>query len=76
MYARDGLPDRTTRIAVPVLAITGEQDAPPMRCEAVTRALTPLCDQLVVEPLAEVGHYPMQEMPPRTVALLERFLAA
>ncbi len=24
----------------------------------------------------ESGHYPMQEMPPRTVALLERFLSA
>jgi 3-oxoadipate enol-lactonase len=75
MFARDGLPDRSARIAIPVLAITGEQDAPPMRSDAVLRALGPLCDQLVVRPLAESGHYPMQEMPPLTVALVERFLA-
>jgi len=76
MFARDGLPDPTARIRVPVLAITGEQDAPPMRCEAVTRALEPLCDHLVVTALADCGHYPMQEMPPLTVALVERFLGS
>jgi 3-oxoadipate enol-lactonase len=74
MFARDGLPHPTAPIRVPVLAITGEQDAPPMRREAVTLALSPLCDQLVVTPLADAGHYPMQEMPPLTVALVERFL--
>ena len=72
---RDGLPDLTVRITVPVLAITGEEDAPPMRREAVTRALGPLCDQLVVTPLADSGHYPLEEMPPLTVAIVERFLA-
>jgi pimeloyl-ACP methyl ester carboxylesterase len=76
MFARDGLPDPTAPITVPVLAITGEQDAPPMRREAVTRSLGPLCDQLVVTPLADSGHYPMQEMPPLTVALVERFLGS
>ena len=74
MFARDGLPDPCGRIAVPVLAITGEQDAPPMRAEAVRRALAPLCDQLEVRSIAESGHYPMQELPPLTVALVERFL--
>jgi hypothetical protein len=61
-------------VTVPVLAITGEQDAPPMRSEAVTGALGLLCDELVVTPLADSGRYPMQEMPPLTVALIERFL--
>jgi pimeloyl-ACP methyl ester carboxylesterase len=74
MFARDGLPDRTVRVTVPVLAITGEQDAPPMRAEAVTRALSPLCADLVVTPLVDSGHYPMQEMPPLLVTLVERFL--
>ena len=74
MFARDGLRDRTTRIRVPVLAITGEQDAPPMRSEAVSHALTPLCEDLSVVPLLDSGHYPMQEMAPLTVALVERFL--
>jgi 3-oxoadipate enol-lactonase len=75
MFAGDGVPDPTRRVTVPVLAITGEHDAPPMRCEAVTRTLGPLCDHLLVTPLADCGHYPMEEMPPLTVALVERFLA-
>lgn len=74
MFARDGLPDPVTPIVVSVLAVTGEQDAPPMRADAVTRALTPLCAHLTVTPLADSGHYPMQEMPPLTVAIIERFL--
>jgi hypothetical protein len=45
-----------------------------MRGEAVQRNLGPLCADLTVTPLADSGHYPMQEMPPLTVALVERFL--
>jgi 3-oxoadipate enol-lactonase len=74
MFARDGLPDPSARIAIPVLALTGEQDAPPMRREAVTRALAPLCERFELTALADSGHYPMQELPPLTVALVERFL--
>ncbi len=73
MFARDGLPDRTARIACPVLAITGEQDFEPMRAAGIARALAPLCEPTVI-PLADCGHYPMQEMPPLVVAHLERFL--
>ncbi|MEO8698752.1 MAG: alpha/beta hydrolase [Kofleriaceae bacterium] len=76
MFARDGLPTPTAPIAVPVLAITGEQDAPLMRAEPTRQHLTPLCAQLEIAALAESGHYPMQEMPPLTVALVERFLGA
>jgi 3-oxoadipate enol-lactonase len=75
MFARDGLPDPTARIKVPVLAITGEQDVPPLRREPVAQALGPLCEKLTITALADSGHYPMQEMPPLTVALVERFLA-
>ncbi len=76
MFARDGLPDPTARITVPVLAITGEQDLPPMRRAAVEANLAPLCDALAIDALADSGHYPMQELPPLTAALVERFLAA
>jgi pimeloyl-ACP methyl ester carboxylesterase len=75
MFARDGLPTPDARIVAPVLAITGERDVEPMRAEPVTRALSRLCDQLVVVPLADSGHYPMQEMPPLFVAHVERFLS-
>ena len=74
LFARDGMPKPNEPIAVPVLAITGERDVPPMRREAVLNALGPICQQLTVTPLADSGHYPMQEMPPLTVALVERFL--
>jgi 3-oxoadipate enol-lactonase len=75
MFARDGVPQKDARISIPVLAITGEMDAPPMRRDAVLASLGPLCARLEVTALSEVGHYPMQEMPPRTVALVEQFLA-
>jgi pimeloyl-ACP methyl ester carboxylesterase len=74
LFARDGMPNPSAPITVPVLVITGEQDALPMRRDAVLRALGPICAELVVTPLADSGHYPMQEMPPLTVALVERFL--
>lgn len=75
MFARDGLADPRAPIGVPVLAVTGEQDLPPMRHAAVKQNLSPICAELVVTPLADSGHYPMQEMPPLTVALVERFLS-
>ncbi len=46
-----------------------------MRCEAMTKLLTPLCERLIVTPLADCGHYSMQEAPPLLVAIVERFLA-
>jgi pimeloyl-ACP methyl ester carboxylesterase len=76
MFARDGLPDPKASIAVPLLAVTGEQDADIMRREAVTKLLAPLCERLVVTSLADCGHYPMQEAPPLLVTIVERFLAA
>ena len=76
MFARDGLPDPTSRVTVPVLAVTGEQDIEIMRRDAVTQLLSPLCERLVVTPIAECGHYPMQEAPPLLVTILERFLVS
>ncbi len=76
MFARDGVPDPTALVTLPVLAVTGEQDMPPMRRDAILSGLSPVCKNLEVHALLESGHYPMQEMPPRTVALVERFLSA
>jgi pimeloyl-ACP methyl ester carboxylesterase len=74
MFGRRGLPDRSARIASPVLVVTGEMDVEVMRCAAVTAALSPLCENLSVASFAECGHYPMQEAPPRFAAVVERFL--
>ena len=76
MFAQHGLPDPSARITVPVLAVTGEQDVPVMRRDAVTEQLAPICDQLTVTSLADSGHYPMQEAPPLLVATIEQFLGA
>jgi 3-oxoadipate enol-lactonase len=76
MFARRGLPDLVARISCPLLAVTGEQDIEVMRREAVAKCLSPICAQLVVTPLADCGHYPMQEAPPLLVAIVERFLSA
>jgi pimeloyl-ACP methyl ester carboxylesterase len=76
MFGRRGLPDRTTRIARPVLAVTGEEDAPVMRHAAVLGFLSPLCEHLQVVAIAGCGHYPMQETPPWLVTVVERFLFA
>jgi pimeloyl-ACP methyl ester carboxylesterase len=76
MYARDGLPEPYAPIAVPVLALTGEEDSPIMRSAAVREQLTPLCSQLELEAFTQCGHYPMEELPPRTVAVVERFCGA
>jgi 3-oxoadipate enol-lactonase len=74
MFAGRGLPDLATRIACPVLAVTGELDIEPMRSAAVTKLLAPLCGDLEVTPLPSCGHYPMQEAPPLLVGIVERFL--
>jgi pimeloyl-ACP methyl ester carboxylesterase len=63
-------------VSCPVLAITGEQDAPPMRRDAVSRSFAELCPQLTIASISESGHYPMQEAPPLFVATVERFLRA
>jgi pimeloyl-ACP methyl ester carboxylesterase len=76
IYARDGLPTPEAPVRVPVLAITGEEDLPAMRKAASLEYLSPLCKQLEVVGLTQCGHYPMEEMPPLSVSLVERFCAA
>jgi len=73
MFATAGIPEPERRIAIPTLAIAGEHDVPPMQPGAARGSLAPLCDALTVEAI-DAGHYPMQESPPRFVALVQRFL--
>ncbi len=76
MYARDGLPEPTKKITVPLLAITGEQDAPHMREKSVKEFLSPIGEKLDVVSIADSGHYPMQETPALLCAVIQRFLRA
>jgi pimeloyl-ACP methyl ester carboxylesterase len=75
-FGQRGLPDPTRAIEAPVLAIAGEEDAPPMRSTALGPVLAPLCKTLTITPFADCGHYPMQEMPPRFASTVERFILA
>ena len=74
VFGRQGMPDPVTAVEVPVLAVTGEEDAEPMRAAAVRAGLAALCPDLEVVPLLQCGHYPMQEVPVLLAAVLERFL--
>ncbi len=74
MFGVRGLPDTQTKVTCPVLAITGEHDAPPMRREGVARWLEGLCPRSTLVSIAESGHYPMQETPPLFAAAVQRFL--
>lgn len=62
------------RVTVPLLVVTGECDAEPMRSAPVRALFSPLCEQLEVQALAECGHYPMQEAPPLLTTIVQRFL--
>ena len=74
LFARAGLSEPGLRVRQPVLAITGEQDMPPVRKDAITPALAAVCSQLTVTPIADASHYPMQETPALFATILERFL--
>jgi 3-oxoadipate enol-lactonase len=76
MFTRAGVPSPTARVAVPVLAIAGEQDLPPLRGAGVTQHFSGICDQLTVAAINDSAHYPMQETPPLFASLLQQFLAA
>jgi 3-oxoadipate enol-lactonase len=74
MFGGDGLPDPKAILDLPVLAITGEEDLEIMRSAAVSKLLGPIAKNLTVVPFVQCSHFPMQELPPLTVATLERFL--
>src|SRR5208337_4137345 len=76
MFGQDGLPDPKALLNLPVLAITGEEDMEVMRSAAVSKLLGPIAKSLTVVPFGQCSHYPMQELPPLTVATVERFLRA
>lgn len=75
MYARDGLPTPDAPVCVPTLVIAGAEDAPALSAAAARENLTPLCRELTITELTHCGHYPMEELPPLTAALVENFCA-
>jgi 3-oxoadipate enol-lactonase len=76
MFARDGLPNRSARISIPLLAVTGGRDDAIMQRASVLELLGPISDRLLVSEIPSCGHYPMQETPVALIAILERFLGS
>ncbi|MBE1527995.1 pimeloyl-ACP methyl ester carboxylesterase [Sphingopyxis sp. OAS728] len=71
MFARVGLPLGTRPVAAQVVAIVGEVDPNPMmRPAAVGDALAPIQSGARLIPIADAGHYPMQEAPPLFAKLI------
>lgn len=75
LFGRRGLPEPARAIQCPLLAVTGEHDAEPMRRDAAARALRALASALEVVEIPACGHYPMQETPPWFLRIVERFLS-
>lgn len=73
LFARPQLATTRAEVDVPLLAITGADDGEPFRRAAVEPALRAVHAGATVEELP-TGHYPMQEMPPRFAARVERFV--
>jgi pimeloyl-ACP methyl ester carboxylesterase len=76
MFTSAGVPNPSAPVAVPVLAIAGEQDFPGMRSAAVKELFGGICRQLTVAGISDSGHYPMQETPALFASLVQQFLAS
>jgi pimeloyl-ACP methyl ester carboxylesterase len=74
LFARPDLPTTLADVQIPVLAITGADDAPPFTRPAVEAALRAVYPEVVVEVCVSAGHYPMQETPPLFAWMVERFV--
>jgi pimeloyl-ACP methyl ester carboxylesterase len=76
LFARADLPTTRADSRIPVLAITGADDAPHFARAAVEPAIRAVYPDAIVEVCPGAGHYPMQEMPPLFASLVERFVRA
>lgn len=75
MFARTGLPSDNSPAISPVVAITGEVDPNPMmRSAAVRDALHSLSPGAKIVPIADSGHYPMQEVPPLFATIVSQLV--
>jgi len=70
-----GFSERVRGLALPVKVVVGEHD-PSITVETVGRSWQADHPHALVEVAANAGHYPMQEAPLATAALLQRWLAA
>lgn len=70
-----GFSERVRGLDLPVKVVVGEHD-PSITAETVARSWQLDHPKAVVEVAANCGHYPMQEAPVATAALLQRWLTA
>jgi esterase len=70
-----GFSERVRGLGLPVKVVVGEHD-PSITAETVSRSWQVDHPQVVVEVAGNAGHYPMQEVPIATAALLQQWLTA
>lgn len=76
LFARPNLATTPAETSVPMLALTGAEDAPPFAHAAVESGLRAVHPQAIFEVCPSAGHYPMQETPPLFASKVERFVRA
>lgn len=75
LFTRPNLPVTTQPAKTPIQVITGDLDGPPFRRDAVEPPLKTVHPHATFQALPLVGHYPMLEMPPLFMSLVETFAA-
>lgn len=74
-WTGSGFAERAKALGLPVMVVVGEHD-PSITAEAVGHSWLLDHPQAMVEVAANAGHYPMQEVPIATAALLQKWLMA
>ena len=74
MFASQGMAGRRWLITAPRWRLQGKQDALFMRSRAILESYKSLCTALSVCSIESAAHYPMQDVPPLTYTLIDRFL--
>lgn len=76
MFGRTDVSAGAHGVTVPMLVVTGEDDAPPFQAAALRSTMLPFYPRARLVTLPGSGHYPMQETPPLLATTMEAFLAA
>lgn len=76
MYVRTHLVDQVQGASHPLLVITGENDVEGHRQKDMQQTLGKWFPQATFIDLKASGHYPMQEVPPRFIEVVENYLTS
>lgn len=74
MFARTNFAAEVQGLTTPYLVVVGEHDADGLNAAAMQKTFLAWHPNAELVEMADCGHYPMQESPPRFAAVIERFL--